>query len=339
MQHFTKQLLTGLLGLTTLTTACGGPVEPTSAGAERDGVTAAMEEAAPGAPTAVLFSTEKPGDIRFDATGDKVVFQPASEKPLQFEDWKSFAEFAQKTLNARVHLHPKTGEFEGVSGDYALAGAPALVDAETKSLQDVINPVGAFLGGLEGYIYVGKEAICVRPDVCGDLQIPPVDKAREKAAPPDLGRAEQGVQAAAVGTGTFCNASGLCIRGYSINVHTFFSSVSSVTERVSGGMRTERYFCWKGFIPWVCSRQVGEPHSMRVVVTYVDLLGNAFSGGSSNASNTEKVERGSFWIGPFNPFNPPAAVRAWATCGAHSGSTASGGTGTRTSDIGIVRCP
>ena len=329
-----KQLAVWLMALTT---ACGGtPGEPPEA--EHGTVSALADEPQPGQPTATVFSADKPGIVRFDATGDKVVFQPASSKPLQFQDWKAFAVFAQKTLNARVHTHPETGELEGVSGDYDIAGAPGIADAETKTVQDVVNPVGAFLGGLQGYVYIGKERICVRPEVCGDLQLPPKDGKAAQALP-GTGPTAQGERYAFDGTGTFCNASGFCIRGYAINLHSVFSWTSSATERISGGTRTERYFCWKGFIPWVCSRQVGEPHSMRVAITYVDLLGTAFSGGSTTASNTEKVERGSFWIGPFNPFNPPAAVRAWATCGAHSGSTASGGTGTRKSATGLVGCP
>ncbi|WP_164021675.1 hypothetical protein [Pyxidicoccus trucidator] len=335
MYQHKKQLV---VWLTALTTACGGTVDEAPPEAEPGTVTAFAEEALPGQPTATLFNSDKPGIVQFDATGDKVVFQPASSEPLQFQDWKAFAEFTQKKLNARVHFHPKTGELEGVSGDYVIAGAPAIADAETKALHDVVNPVGAFLGGLKGYIYVGGEPVCVRPEVCGDVQLPPRGGVEGKDLPGE-GPTAQALRHATVGTGTFCNASGFCIRGYSINVHTLFNWTSSVTERVSGGTRTERFFCWKGFIPWVCSRQVGEPHTMRVIVTYVDLLGTAFSGGSSTASNTEKVERGSFWVGPFNPFSPPAAVRAWATCGAHSGSTASGGTGTRKSDIGVVRCP
>ncbi|NMO23320.1 hypothetical protein HPC49_39760 [Pyxidicoccus fallax] len=332
MRFSGTQLVTGLVWLTALTTACGDTEEAPPADVEFGDIQAFAEEALPGAPTATVFSVDKPGQVRFDATGDKVVFQPASPEPMRFGDWKEFAEFAHTKLNARVHYHPKTGELEGVSGDYAMAGAPVLVDGETKSVHDVINPVGAFLGGLQGYIHVGDERICVRPELCGDVKIPPVDRVEGKAV-------SDTVSEAAVGTGTFCNASGFCIRGYSINVHTLFHLTNSVTERVSGGTRTERFFCWRGFIPWVCTRQVGESHSMRVGVTYVDLLGTAFSGGSSSANNSEKVERGSFWIGPFNPFNPPTAVRAWATCGAHSGSTLSGGTGTRTSDIGVVRCP
>lgn len=334
MFSYRKQLV---VWLTAVTTACGGTVGEAPE-AERGTVTASAEEPLPGQPTAVLFSADKPGTIRFDATGDKVVFQPASTKPLQFQDWKAFAEFAQKTLNVRVHYHPETGELEGVSGDYDIAGAPGMADAETKTVHEVVNPVGAYLGGLQGYIYVGKEAICVRPEICGDVKIPPKDGVDGKSVT-GTGPTAMAERHAFDGTGTFCNASGFCIRGYAINMHSVFSWTSSATERVSGGTRTEHYFCWKGFIPWVCSRQVGEPHSMRVVVTYVDLLGNAFSGGSTSASNTEKVERGSFWIGPFNPFNPPAAVRAWATCGAHSGSTASGGTGTRKSATGLVSCP
>ncbi|MFP2932396.1 hypothetical protein ACLESO_46060 [Pyxidicoccus sp. 3LG] len=336
MKFSKQQCVTGIAWLMALTTACGGTPAETSTETESGAVHAFAEEAPPGTPTAIVF--DKPGIVRFDATGDRVVFQPVSSKPMQFESWEELAEFAQKTLNATVHKNPKTGALEGVSGDYVIAGAPAIADAETKQVHDVINPVGAFLGGLQGYIYVNKEPICVRPEICGDVQIPPVDGVERKKPSEDEPAAPE-VREAGFGTGTFCNGSGFCIRGYSITLHTVFNLTSSVTERVSGGTRTERFFCWKGIIPWVCSRQVGEPHSMRVAVTHVDLLGTPFSGGTSSASNTEKVERGSFWIGPFNPFNPPTAVRAWSTCGTHSGSTASGGTGSRKSEAGIWRCP
>lgn len=341
MSFSRKQAIAGLIWVTALGSACGGTVEDEAG--ESQPVSAFAEEPQPAGETLVAFG-EKPGQLVFDASGSKVAFKPLSTEPLKFASWEELGKFAQEKLNAEVTRDPKTGLLVGVGGTYTVDGAPFLPDEKLQTVHELINPVGAYLGGLSGYIFVGSQRVCVRPEVCEPNAQVPVYGKRDLKLAQGTGGARQGLDVqATVATGTFCNSGGFCVRGDSWNWHFLWHNVGSFTERVSGGTREDSRFCWMwGFIPWVCTTQSGEPHNLFVATAQKNSTLTVIHSGSGTAANAQKVERGAWAIGAVDRSSPiqPTAAATIGSCGRHSGSTGSGGgTGTRGSSVGGVPCP
>jgi hypothetical protein len=187
----------------------------------------------------------EPGELIVDARSGRDVFV-MSEKGMTFDSHKDLFKF----LGEKLHADPvrnKKGEVTGMRGRLVSYGTPYFADLETKAVYAVDDYIEATLGGRNGIVTIDKEPFCIRPDVCGDTK-----EVANRHVECD---------------GPFC-ASGESFKHEFPGASPRFVRVGATTRREVGGFRIEHSFCMKGFIPWICSTQVGS-NTLRVAAQFL----------------------------------------------------------------------
>lgn len=300
--HF--RTLSPLVLLTAL--GCAGDLED-------PGAPLLTERLAP-APATELRPGKHPGELIVDASDGKVAL-PIPERGLRFDTEQDLYRYLIDELHA-LPAYDRDGRLVGARGTRIDLGEPYYGDPISKTAVAIDDPLVALIGGPEATVYIAGKPHCLDPAICGDLRYAVTNPDEE------------------------CD-DGFCAEGSSYSTKLwFYVAHGGKTKRTAGGYVTESRFCWKGYIPWVCTRTFGS-NELRVAASFEFEYPPAtyVSGGPVTGTNVQSVQvalwgiGGSFgstggvpgsYCGQFYPNTPPPECLVTDVCSHHRGTGAPG---------------
>jgi hypothetical protein len=130
----------------------------------------AGEEVVPLEPIGVSFG--EAGVLLIDAQEPYNFFEPTTDV-REFADRAEYLKFLEETVNATL-VYDEKGEAVGYDIEVETAGDVVYVNPETGAVEPVEDILGLIVGGTEGYVLIGGDAHCVRPEICGYEDLVPL---------------------------------------------------------------------------------------------------------------------------------------------------------------------